>query len=168
MTDTLPDHLRKGLKVVFCGTAAGTTSALLRVYYAGRGNVFWRTLVEIGLTSRQFAPNEFCLLNDLGIGLTDIAKKVYGPDSSHVKDDFDVAAFTKRMLYAAPVIIAFNGKKAASVFFEQPTRSITYGLQMKPLEGSKLFVVPSTSGSARRFWDRTHWFELARLARVAG
>jgi double-stranded uracil-DNA glycosylase len=29
------------LKVVFCGTAAGTQSAQAGTYYAGRGNYFW-------------------------------------------------------------------------------------------------------------------------------
>lgn len=36
----LPDLLRPGLRVVFCGTAAGAASALSGAYYAGRGNRF--------------------------------------------------------------------------------------------------------------------------------
>jgi len=55
----LPDVLEPGLRVVFCGTAAGVVSAAKRVYYAGRGNSFWPTLHEIGLTPRQFEPMEF-------------------------------------------------------------------------------------------------------------
>jgi G:T/U-mismatch repair DNA glycosylase len=37
----LPDVLQPDLKVVFCGTAAGTQSAQAGAYYAGRGNYFW-------------------------------------------------------------------------------------------------------------------------------
>ena len=37
----LPDVLQPDLKVVFCGTAAGTQSAQAGTYYAGRGNYFW-------------------------------------------------------------------------------------------------------------------------------
>src|SRR5438067_2015906 len=38
----LPDHLRPGLSIVFCGTAVGTASASRGHYYAGPGNDFWR------------------------------------------------------------------------------------------------------------------------------
>ena len=109
LPDVLPDQLRRGLKVVFCGTAAGTVSALQSAYYAGPGNVFWRTLHEIGLTPRRFAPCEFHLLSESDAGLTDIAKKVFGPDSKHLKADFDAAAFAERILSASPAIVAFNG-----------------------------------------------------------
>jgi double-stranded uracil-DNA glycosylase len=163
--DILPDQLRSGLKIVFCGSAAGTASALKGAYYAGPGNVFWQTLHEIGITDRQLAHDDFRLLSKYGAGLTDVAKKVFGPDSKHAKEDFDAAGFRERMLAAAPEIIAFNGKKAASAFLARPTCRIGYGLQDERLGGSLLFVLPSTSGAARRFWNIEHWFELARLAR---
>jgi len=52
--DILPDVLKPGLKVVFCGTAAGNRSAKIKAYYAGRDNQFWAVLHRIGLTPRQF------------------------------------------------------------------------------------------------------------------
>ena len=52
----LPDVLAPGLRAVFCGTAAGTKSAIAGAYYAGPGNKFWPTLHAIGLTPRRFAP----------------------------------------------------------------------------------------------------------------
>lgn len=36
----LPDRLGPGLRVVFCGTAAGAVSARKGHYYAGPGNLF--------------------------------------------------------------------------------------------------------------------------------
>ena len=45
MTHILPDVLAKGLRVVFCGTAASAMSAEQGAYYAGRGNAFWGTLI---------------------------------------------------------------------------------------------------------------------------
>src|SRR3546814_13773735 len=49
----LPDVLAPGLRLVFCGSAAGRKSAELGAYYAGPGNKFWPTLYEIGLTPRH-------------------------------------------------------------------------------------------------------------------
>jgi TDG/mug DNA glycosylase family protein len=40
----LPDLLRPGLRIVFCGTAAGTVSAARGVYYAHPQNRFWSAL----------------------------------------------------------------------------------------------------------------------------
>jgi TDG/mug DNA glycosylase family protein len=66
--DKLDDVLGHGLKVVFCGTAAGTVSAELGQYYAGPGNKFWKTLHRIGLTERELDPAEFRTLPARGIG----------------------------------------------------------------------------------------------------
>ena len=67
----LEDVLVHGLSLVICGMAAGPVSAARGEYYAGRGNKFWRTLFEVGLTPRQLAPAEFRLLPTWGIGLTE-------------------------------------------------------------------------------------------------
>ncbi|MBW8837607.1 MAG: mismatch-specific DNA-glycosylase, partial [Burkholderia sp.] len=45
----LPDQLKPGLKLVFCGTAAGRQSALQQAYYAHGQNKFWTTLHKTGL-----------------------------------------------------------------------------------------------------------------------
>lgn len=42
----LPDVIEPGLRIVFCGTAAGAKSAAVGAYYAGPGNAFWATLHE--------------------------------------------------------------------------------------------------------------------------
>ena len=53
----LPERLKPGLKLVFCGTAAGRQSALQQAYYAHGQNKFWKTLYEVGLTPSLFAPH---------------------------------------------------------------------------------------------------------------
>src|SRR4051812_35117367 len=113
----LPDVLQPGLRVVFCGTAAGTKSATLRAYYAGPGNSFWATLHTVGLTPRQLAPAEFKTLPTYGVGLTDIAKYRAGNDAALAGSDFDVPAFTAKLEKWSPLVVAFNGKKAAAVFY---------------------------------------------------
>ncbi len=78
----LNDVLMSGLKIVFCGSAAGSVSAARGEYYAGPGNKFYPVLFEIGLTPRSLTPNEFMDLPKYGIGLTDVVKDQAGSDAS--------------------------------------------------------------------------------------
>ena len=82
----LPDRLKPGLKLVFCGTAAGRQSALQQAYYAHGQNKFWKTLFDVGLTPSLFQPHDYEKLWAIGIGLTDIAKYTYGMDHQLPKD----------------------------------------------------------------------------------
>ena len=59
MTDVLHDLLREQLLVVLCGTAAGTTSAAARAYYAHKQNKFWKVLHATGLTPEQLQPHQY-------------------------------------------------------------------------------------------------------------
>lgn len=155
----LPDVLVPDLKIVFCGTAAGSKSAAVGAYYAGPGNRFWATLNEVGLTPREFAPREFRGLIDHGIGFTDLAKHTSGSDAVLRSEDFDPAGFRARMEKFSPRAVAFNGKRAAGVFLGGS--AVNYGRQPASLAGSAVFVLPSTSGAARGFWDLSYWHALA-------
>jgi TDG/mug DNA glycosylase family protein len=114
MAGVLPDILRPGLRVVFCGTAAGTASARAGAYYAGPGNAFWATLHSTGLTPTRLSPAEFEQLPDFGIGLTDICKVLHGSDQEVGTGEFDVAGLEARITAVEPGNLAFNGKSAAS------------------------------------------------------
>jgi len=159
----LPDILGPGLRVVFCGTQAGAASARRGAYYAGPGNKFWKTLHEIGLTPERLAPEAFPTLPSYGIGLTDIAKLTFGPDTELRSAHFDGARFRARMAESRPRTVAFNGKRAAQAILG-PVPG--YGLQPSRLAASDIFVLPSTSGAASGFWSIEPWRELAaHLAR---
>lgn len=165
----LPDVLRPGLAVVFCGSAAGAVSARVGAYYAGPGNRFWPTLFEIGLTPRLLAPAEFRTLPDHGLGLTDMAKHVSGADAALPRGADDPAGLRERVLAVRPRILAFVGKRSARVFLKSAfgQQEISYGEQAETLEGIWLFVLPSPSGAARRYWDIGPWRALARAVRDA-
>jgi TDG/mug DNA glycosylase family protein len=113
MVSVLPDILRPGLRVVFCGTAAGTASARAGAYYAGPGNAFWATLHSTGLTPVRLSPAEFEQLPALGIGLTDICKVLHGSDQEVGTSEFDVTGLEARIAAVEPANLAFNGKNAA-------------------------------------------------------
>ncbi|OOG61359.1 mismatch-specific DNA-glycosylase [Rhodanobacter sp. B04] len=154
----LPDVLRPGLRLVFCGTAAGKRSAAERAYYAHPGNQFWRALHQAGLTPRQLSPAEFPLLHDYGIGLTDLAKRHAGNDNELPRDAFDVPALIAKIEHHAPRLLAFTSKNAARALLG---RSVRYGLQDESIGSTRLFVLPSPSGQARGHWDLSPWKALS-------
>jgi TDG/mug DNA glycosylase family protein len=160
--DKLPDVLAPGLKIVFCGTAAGDRSAQRGCYYAGAGNKFWPTLAGIGLTPRHLRPEEFWKIPYFGLGLTDLAKKASGLDASLRSHDFDVDGFRDRLTTAAPLFVAFNGKKAAQLALKQ--RDLPYGPVHIRIGVSAVFVLPSTSGLASGRWSIEPWKALALAA----
>jgi double-stranded uracil-DNA glycosylase len=157
----LPDLLPPGLRVVFCGTAPGTASARAGAYYAGPGNRFWPTLYEVGLTPVLLHPAEFTRLPDFGIGLTDISKTASGSDLEVGRRGVDPARLTAAIAAASPAHLAFNGKNAAQAALGRP---VDYGRQPERIGGATTWVLPSTSGAARRFWDIGPWRELAAVA----
>jgi TDG/mug DNA glycosylase family protein len=154
----LPDVLRDGLKVVFCGTAVSTRSAEVRAYYAGPGNAFWATVHQIGLTPRQLWPAEYAQLLQFGIGLTDLCKVSAGSDSDVGTGGFDIPRLEAKLDQYKPAWIAFNGKAAAKAALGP---AVDYGAQPGRLGPARVFVLPSTSGAARGFWDVRYWHRLA-------
>ena len=65
----LPDDLAPGLRVVFSGTAVGTSSAAVGGYYAGPGNEFWGTLHQVGLIPSRWDHRSAIAFWQFGIGL---------------------------------------------------------------------------------------------------
>jgi double-stranded uracil-DNA glycosylase len=161
-TPVLPDLLVPGLRVVFCGTAPGTASARAGAYYAGPGNRFWATLHEVGLTPTRLAPAEYPRLRDFAIGLTDVSKTASGSDAEVAGRGFDRRRLTAAIAAVAPGHLAFNGKNAARAALGRP---VVYGPQPETIGGAGVWVLPSTSGAARGFWDIGPWLELAASAR---
>jgi TDG/mug DNA glycosylase family protein len=162
-TPIVPDLLRPGLRLVFCGTAPSRVSKEKRAYYANPGNRFWPTLHAVGLTPRRFAPADYRDLLSLGIGLTDLNKREWGNDDELSADGFDAAGFARKMRRFQPGAIGFTSKNSASIFLGRDTGDIAYGRQDETIGASALFVLPSTSGQAVRYFDLAPWRVLARF-----
>jgi len=161
----LPDRLRPGLKLVFCGTAAGRQSALQQAYYAHGQNKFWKTLYEVGLTPSLLLPHDYEQLWELGIGLTDIAKYSFGMDHQLPPDALGpkaIAALGARIRKVRPAILAFTslhgGRKVMgtqAVAGEQPER----------MGDTRVFILPSPSPLAANHWDFKPWRDLAKAVK---
>lgn len=157
----VPDVLEKGMVVVFCGTALGRQSALHRAYYANPGNFFWRALHEAGFTPHRFKPTEYTEMRTLRLGLTDLCKTAFGNDNELPVDAFDRIALEQKIRNYQPDILAFTSKAGASEFLQKPTAALAYGLQSQTIGVTRIYILPSPSGHARRFWRPEIWQELA-------
>jgi TDG/mug DNA glycosylase family protein len=161
----LPDRLRPGLKLVFCGTAAGRQSALQQAYYAHGQNKFWTTLHRIGLTPSLLAPKDYEKLWELGIGLTDIAKHVFGMDHQLPGDALGpeaVAALKARIRRAQPRILAFTSLNGGRKVMGAAAMA---GEQSEKLGETRVFILPSPSPLADNHWDIGPWRALARAVK---
>lgn len=158
----LPDRLKRGLRLVFCGTAAGRQSALQKAYYAHKQNKFWRTLFEIGLTPHLFQPEEYPGLWRLGIGLTDIAKYAYGMDHQlprHSLGHEAAQALRMRILKVKPRYLAFTSLRAGRAVMGAKA---FLGEQKDQIGATKIWILPSPSPLAANHWDIAPWQALAR------
>ena len=158
----LPDVIGPDLYLLICGSAAGIRSATVQAYYAGHGNLFWRALYQTGLTPTLVKPPMFRSLLKHRIGLTDVAKKPAGSDRTLSSDAYDSHSLTEKLDKFSPLILAFNGKTPAQHFLQ---RNVHYGQQEEYYRKIAIFVLPSTSGAARRYWSIQPWQDLARLLR---
>jgi TDG/mug DNA glycosylase family protein len=160
----LPDVLAQNLKVIFCGTAVGKQSAERKAYYAGNGNKFWPTLHTVGMTDRLLQPCEFPTLLSYRIGLTDLAKRVSGPDASIKQADFDRTRLRQVIETYQPFALAFTSKTAGQSFLGGKR---DYGRQPETIGATRVYILPSTSGLANGYWSDTWWKKLAAAIRNA-
>ncbi|HSV01381.1 MAG TPA: mismatch-specific DNA-glycosylase [Roseiarcus sp.] len=157
----LPDLIQPGLKIVFCGTAAGTVSARRGAYYAHPRNRFWSALHACGLTPRKLEPEEYPDLPQWGLGLTDIAKHVSGMDRelpSGALGGDACAALEGKIAAAAPEWLAFTSLTAGRRYLK---RTAGFGEQGERIGRTRLFILPSPSPAAGWNWEsNAHWWRM--------
>ena len=164
--DILPDLLPPGLRLVFCGMAAGPESARRGAYYAAPGNRFWRMLQEAGFTPQRLRPEQFAELPGLGIGLTDLAKTQSGVDRLVRVTQADRDRLMAAIRAAQPQALAFTSGRTAALALG--LKALPFGRlddALRPAGFPPIFVLPSTSGSNNGNWDRNgyhaHWMDTA-------
>ncbi|CAB4923614.1 unannotated protein [freshwater metagenome] len=158
LEDVLPD----GARVLFCGTAAGTVSARVGAPYAGPGNAFWPTLHAVGLLPGRLAPTAFRRAGEHGVALTDLDKHASGSDAEIGAAGFDPDAVAAKVRACRAPVVAYTSKTAGSTALGRP---VAYGRQPERIAGAEVWVLPSPSGRARRFWDAGPWHALADRVR---
>ena len=142
---TLPDYLRKGMKMVLVGCNPGERSARVGHYYAGRGNQFWPLLYESGVIPELLSYNDDKRLVEFGIGLTDLVKRPTKGMEEIERQEFAEGRvlLAQKLEEIKPRVVAFNGKVVYERF---AGRTCKLGEQKETLYGAQVFVLPSTSG----------------------
>jgi len=142
---TLPDYLRKGMKLILVGANPGDRSARVGHYYAGRSNRFWSIMYESGVLPEPIGYEDDRRCLEFGIGMTDLVKRPTRGIEEIERQEFAEGRvlLAQKLEEMRPRVIAFNGKTVYEKFTGRPCK---LGLQKEKLYDAQVFVLPSTSG----------------------
>jgi TDG/mug DNA glycosylase family protein len=163
---TLPDYLRKGMKLVIVGCNPSESSVRAGHYYAGRGNPFWPLLYDSGVVPEPFDYPDDRRIIEFGIGLTDLVKRPTKTIEELGREDFAEGRFvlSRKLEEFVPRVVAFNGKLPYEQFAQ---RKCKYGVQKELLYGARVYVLPTTIelNSRNRGERLKHFRKLADLVK---
>src|SRR6202167_2528729 len=142
---TLPDYLRKGMKMILIGANPGDRAARVGHYYAGRNNQFWPIMYESGVIPEPLGYEDDRRMLEFGIGMTDLVKRPTRSIDEIERQEFAEGRvlLAQKLEELRPRVIAFNGKMTYEKFTGRPCK---LGLQKETLYGAQVFVLPATSG----------------------
>src|SRR6202163_4755357 len=109
---TLPDYLRRGMKLLLVGCNPGDRSARVGHYYAGRGNQFWPLLFDSGILPELLVHTDDKRVIEFGMGLTDLVKRPTRGVEEIERQEFAEGRILlgQKLAEFAPRVVAFNGK----------------------------------------------------------
>lgn len=161
---TLPDYLRKGMKLVIVGCNPSESCVRVGHYYAGRDNPFWPMLFKGGVVPEPFDYHDDKRVIEFGIGLTDLVKKPTKSIEDLNREEFAEGriVLSQKLEEYTPHVVAFNGKLTFEQFAQ---RKCTFGLQKGLLYGARVYVLPTTIGQNAygRGEQLKHFRKLAQL-----
>lgn len=148
----MPDIVRPGLRVLFCGINPGLRSAELGQHFARPGNRFWKVLHLSGFTERQLAPSEQWSLLEFGLGITNLVARSSAAAAELSRPELEAGAtrLTAKVERFHPRWIAFVGMQAYRTAFRRPKAAV--GRQPETMGASTgIWVLPNPSGLQARY-----------------
>jgi TDG/mug DNA glycosylase family protein len=148
---TVPDVVKPGLRVLFCGINPGLMSGALGQHFARPGNRFWKVLHLSGFTERVLPPSEQWSLLDRGIGITNLVPTTTRSAADLTTEQLREGAgmLAKKVARWQPAFTAVLGMQAFRTAFRQP--GATIGEQAGLLSGARLWLLPNPSGLQARY-----------------
>ncbi len=158
---------------IVCGTSKSKEEDC---YYIKEKEKFWGSLHKARITEDKIVPCDYRELGKkYGIYLTEIVDEIVSQDQyikvEQVKEGLEkLLPFIER---EKPKRILFHGKRAAAWFWQWTnknkkitkstghiTKKFDYGFQLNwTYNNTKIYILPSTSGAAGRWWDEDKWIE---------
>lgn len=146
----IPDHLKKGLKILFVGFNPSIRSGELGHHYANPNNRFWKILYEAGITPRKYEAAEDVKLLELGYGCTNIVARPTKAADEITRDEYKEGReiLKGKIEEYKPKVVCFVGKGVYQEY--SGIKSCPWGMQKESVvSGTFDFVAPSSSGLVR-------------------
>ena len=143
---TIADVVAPGLAVLFVGINPGLYSAAVGHHFARPGNRFWPALHEAGFTPRLLRPEEDVKLPAWGLGITNLVSRATVAAAELAPEEFRAGriGLEEKVARYSPRWTAFVGIGAYASAFER--RGVRVGPQEEAIAGSRIWVLPNTSG----------------------
>jgi TDG/mug DNA glycosylase family protein len=164
---TVPDLVRPGLRVLFCGINPSLFSAAVGHHFARPGNRFWKTLHGAGFTDRVLRPDEERELLDRGCGITNVVSRATASARDLSLEDYVAGAvvLARKVRRYRPRFVAFVGIEAYRVVARAPHARA--GPRPEPFAGARVWVLPNPSGLNAHYQIAELVTTYAPLARAA-
>jgi TDG/mug DNA glycosylase family protein len=151
---SIPDHLRKGLHILFIGYNPSIRSGETGHHYANPNNRFWKIIHQAGLTLRLYKPEEDQDLLEAGYGFTNIVARPTATAAEINPEEYQAGRMELRRkleLYH-PKVACFVGKGVYEQYSGK--HKIDWGVQHQSIVSDVVeFVCPSSSGLVRMKLD---------------
>lgn len=143
---SLPDVMRPGLKVLFCGINPGLMSAQTGHHFARPGNRFWPALHLSGFTPRQLKPAEQRELLQYGLGITNVVDKPSARADELTRAELVAGGeqLVAKVRDVQPEWLAVLGVTAYRDAFAERTAAI--GKQDRTIGTTRVWILPNPSG----------------------
>ncbi|MGH2750148.1 MAG: G/U mismatch-specific DNA glycosylase [Actinomycetota bacterium] len=142
----VPDLIKPGLRVLFCGINPGLYSGATGHHFARPGNRFWGALHRSGFTPHQVHPFDERLLLEYGLGVTNFVERSTARASDLHDDELraGVERLEAKVARFKPRYVAFCGVSAYRVVFGDNKAAV--GPQERALAGARVWLLPNPSG----------------------
>jgi len=160
---TIPDWVRPGLRVLFCGLNPGLYSGATGLHFGRPGNRFWPALHLSGFTERRLAPWERDALLDRGLGITNLVARTTARAAELTREELVAGgrALETRTAHVGPAWVAVLGITGYRAAFDEPAAVV--GPQERRIGGARTWVLPNPSGLNAHFTLPRLAEEFARL-----
>ena len=158
----LPDFVRPGLRVLFCGYNPSLYAADHGVPFARPGNRFWPAALAAGLVTVDRDP--WHAVTHHSVGFTDMVKRasVAAAELTEVELHTGLERVTALCEWLAPAIVCILG---IGVWRDLVDRTAGVGWQERTLGRSRVYVMPNPSGLNA---STQHGGYVEHLTRVSG